>query len=205
MRTAAASAPDTARKTPSACDASPSKGSWTQCPRDPATTEQKCPLRLRLPQNDGKHTAKTPPLNPSLPSTGRPNQTAGSSPGPVPPELSATPTDHPNPAVHPGINTRGPSTNLPCPIRHAHKRRNPSMMPANPTHELICPGRHGAGPRDTVQSAIIVFRTGIAGLDRVEYPISRAYDSRPSGAGAVHRAADNESRQWRSEHRCGKT
>ena len=80
------------------------------------------------------------PLNPSLPSTGRPNQTAGSSPGPVPPELSPTPTDNPNPAVHPGINTRGPSTNLPCPTRHAQKRRNPSMMPTNPTHELICPG-----------------------------------------------------------------
>ena len=64
-----------------------------------------------------------------------------SSPGPAPPELSATPTDNPNPPVHPGINKRGPSTNLPCPIRHAQKRPNPSMMPINPTHELICPGR----------------------------------------------------------------
>ena len=99
-----------------------------------------------------KMTANTqprpPPLNPSLPSTGRPNQTAGSSPGPVPPELSPTPTDNPNPPVHPGINTRGPSTNLPCPIRHAHKRRNPSIMPTNPTHELICPAlRAPVAPR----------------------------------------------------------
>ena len=121
------------------------QGSWTQCRRDPATTEQKCPLRLRLPQNDGQHTAKTPPLNPSLPSPGRPNQTAGSSPGPVPPELSPTPTDNPNPAGHPGINKRGPSTNLPCPFRHAQKRRNPSMMPTNPTHELICPAPTSRG------------------------------------------------------------
>ena len=104
------------------------QGSWTQCRRDPATTEQKCPLRLRLPQNDGQHPTQDKPLNPSLPSTGRPNQTARSSPGPVPPEWSATPTDNPNPAVHPGINKRGPSANLPCPIRHAQKRRNPSMM-----------------------------------------------------------------------------
>ena len=58
------------------------QGSWTQCRRDPATTEQKCPLRLRLPQNDGQHPTQDKPLNPSLPSTGRPNQTARSSPGP---------------------------------------------------------------------------------------------------------------------------
>ena len=120
------------------------QGAWTQCRRDTATTEQKCPLRLRLPQNDGKHTAKTPPLNPSLPSTGRPNQTAGSSPGPVPPELSATPADNPNPAVHPGINTRAPSTNLPC-----------------PTGPFYCPARRGAGVfSDPLRGAFRCLRAG---------------------------------------------
>ena len=134
--------------------------SWTQCRRDPATTEPKCPRRLRLPQNDGQHPANPIALNPSLPSTGRPNPTAGSSPGPAPPELSRTPADNPNPAVHPGINKRSPSTNLPCPIRHAQNRRNPSMMPTYPTHELICPGKHSPSAACNAPSVRVSSRGG---------------------------------------------
>ena len=50
---------------------------------DPAKTQQKCPLCLRLPQNDRQYTATTQPLtrNARPPSTGRANRQAE---GPAP-------------------------------------------------------------------------------------------------------------------------